>query len=104
VQAGGAEVPPSPGPAPSRSGAARRSNGKQDRPDIIEATLTGNGAPGKMLQPGGVAMQRSLGPDETPGPGCQPTSARAFFRVLERSMAMVIGPTPPGTGVMAEAR
>jgi hypothetical protein len=28
---------------------------------------------------------------------------RAASTVLRRSMAMVIGPTPPGTGVMAEA-
>lgn len=27
----------------------------------------------------------------------------AEMRVFERSMAIVIGPTPPGTGVMAEA-
>lgn len=27
----------------------------------------------------------------------------AESRVLDRSMAIVIGPTPPGTGVMAEA-
>lgn len=27
----------------------------------------------------------------------------AASRVLDRSMAMVIGPTPPGTGVMADA-
>ncbi len=31
------------------------------------------------------------------------SASLAALRVLRRSMAMVMGPTPPGTGVMAEA-
>src|SRR5690606_4112838 len=47
-----------------------------------------------------AATVRSSGPTRTRGP----YRALAACRVLARSMAMVIGPTPPGTGVMAPAR
>ena len=36
--------------------------------------------------------------------GASPTLCRARFTVFFSSIAMVIGPTPPGTGVMAAAR
>ena len=33
----------------------------------------------------------------------RPTDAFVRFTTFDRSMAMVMGPTPPGTGVMAPA-
>ena len=38
------------------------------------------------------------------GQDASPCWRRAAVRVLEMSMAMVMGPTPPGTGVMAAQR
>ena len=62
---------------------------EQEREHVLVALITAPGAPcgGARARPGPAGTHR-------------PISARAFLSVFESNMAMVIGPTPPGTGVM----
>ena len=64
---------------------------------VVEVAGLQSAEGGIVRVPGGTARRRSKA-------AAHPfTAKRAAVRVLCRSMAMVIGPTPPGTGVMAAA-
>ena len=47
--------------------------------------------------------QRADGGGASPATGAQRAESRAALSVLDSSIAIVIGPTPPGTGVIADA-